>query len=95
MEAALAHGTELRATSATAMNATSSRSHAVLSVKLAFAGGGQSSLHLVDLAGKQSLAVVFWVRLLVAVVCTAALAHAACPQTAPECQRASWEAFIC
>lgn len=49
--AALAHGTEQRATSATAMNATSSRSHAVLSVRLAFADGGQSLLHLVDLAG--------------------------------------------
>ena len=55
VSAALAHGTELRATSATAMNATSSRSHAVLSVRLAFAGAGQSSLHLVDLAGKQIL----------------------------------------
>ena len=53
--AALAHGTEQRATSATAMNATSSRSHAVLSVKLAFAEGGQSSLHLVDLAGRSWL----------------------------------------
>ena len=53
--AALAHGTEQRATSATAMNATSSRSHAVLSVKLAFAEGGQSSLHLVDLAGGSCL----------------------------------------
>lgn len=49
--AALAHGTEQRATSATAMNAASSRSHAVLSVKLTFADGGQSLLHLVDLAG--------------------------------------------
>ena len=49
--AALAHGTEQRATSATAMNATSSRSHAVLSVRLAFADGGRSLLHLVDLAG--------------------------------------------
>ncbi|CAL5228511.1 g11661 [Coccomyxa viridis] len=53
--AALAHGTEQRATSATAMNATSSRSHAVLSVKLAFAEGGQSSLHLVDLAGSERI----------------------------------------
>ena len=49
---ALAHGTKQRATSATAMNATSSRSHAVLSVKLAFADGSQSLLHLVDLAGR-------------------------------------------
>ena len=48
---ALAHGTKQRATSATAMNATSSRSHAVLSVKLAFADGSYSLLHLVDLAG--------------------------------------------
>ena len=47
----LAHGTKQRATSATAMNATSSRSHAVLSVKLAFADSSQSLLHLVDLAG--------------------------------------------
>lgn len=51
---ALAHGTKQRATSATAMNATSSRSHAVLSVKLAFADGSQSLLHLVDLAGRCS-----------------------------------------
>ena len=53
---ALAHGTKQRATSATAMNATSSRSHAVLSVKLAFADGSQSLLHLVDLAGRCSAA---------------------------------------
>lgn len=48
---ALARGTEQRATSGTSMNATSSRSHAVLSVKLAFADGTHSLLHLVDLAG--------------------------------------------
>ena len=53
--AALAHGTEQRATSATAMNATSSRSHAVLSVKIAFTEGSQSSLHLIDLAGDSLL----------------------------------------
>lgn len=55
--AALAHGTEQRATSATAMNATSSRSHAVLSVKIAFTEGSQSSLHLVDLAGGSPVAI--------------------------------------
>ncbi len=65
--AALAHGTEQRATSATAMNATSSRSHAVLSVKLALGEGGQSSLHLVDLAGKHMCDVVISMRLLTTV----------------------------
>ena len=60
---ALAHGSKQRATSATAMNATSSRSHAVLSVKLAFADGSHSLLHLVDLAGMCSTAGIFQVNI--------------------------------
>ena len=52
--AALGDGSRQRATSATAMNAASSRSHAVLSVRVtpASANGSRASLlHLVDLAG--------------------------------------------
>ncbi len=52
MAAALADGSRQRATSATAMNAASSRSHAVLSVRVSAAGGAASLLHLVDLAGE-------------------------------------------
>lgn len=52
---ALDDGSAQRATSATAMNASSSRSHAVLSVRVspANAGGRASLLHLVDLAGEE------------------------------------------
>lgn len=51
--AALAQGSAARATGATAMNAASSRSHALLAVRLAPAqpGGAPTTLHLVDLAG--------------------------------------------
>lgn len=51
--AALVDGTAQRATSATAMNASSSRSHAILSVKVCpdNSTGVHSLLHLVDLAG--------------------------------------------
>ncbi len=50
---ALAQGQAARATGATAMNDASSRSHALLAVRLAPAapGGAATTLHLVDLAG--------------------------------------------
>ena len=53
--AALEDGSQQRATSATAMNASSSRSHAVLSVRVSPADGAgrPSLLHLVDLAGEE------------------------------------------
>ena len=50
--AALEDGARQRATSATAMNAASSRSHAVLSVRVGAPSGCASLLHLVDLAGE-------------------------------------------
>jgi hypothetical protein len=46
-----AEGSGNRATAATSLNAHSSRSHALLSVRLADAQGRTSVLHLVDLAG--------------------------------------------
>ncbi len=51
--AALAQGSAARVTGATAMNVASSRSHALLAVRLAPAqpGGAAATLHLVDLAG--------------------------------------------
>lgn len=51
MLAVLAEGSAARATAATSLNAHSSRSHALLSVRLTDAGGQASVLHLVDLAG--------------------------------------------
>lgn len=52
--AVLAHGSRQRSTAATAMNSSSSRSHAILSVKICAdpASGACSLLHLVDLAGR-------------------------------------------
>ncbi len=51
--AVLADGSRQRSTAATAMNSSSSRSHAILSVKICadVATGACSLLHLVDLAG--------------------------------------------
>lgn len=51
--AALAQGSAARVTGATAMNVASSRSHALLAVRLAPAQpeGAATTLHLVDLAG--------------------------------------------
>ena len=51
--AVLADGSRQRSTAATAMNSSSSRSHAILSVKICAdpATGACSLLHLVDLAG--------------------------------------------
>lgn len=46
-----AEGSKNRATAATSLNAHSSRSHALLSVRLTDAAGQSSVLHLVDLAG--------------------------------------------
>ena len=46
-----AEGSRNRATAATSMNAHSSRSHALLTVRLTDEGGQSSVLHLVDLAG--------------------------------------------
>ena len=56
--ATLAEGTAARATAATSLNAHSSRSHALLSVRLSDPGGGAppSVLHLVDLAGSERVA---------------------------------------
>ena len=55
-------GSRGRATAATALNASSSRSHALLSVRVSctHADGRtvESLLHLVDLAGKRWVAVV-------------------------------------
>lgn len=55
--AVLAEGTAGRATAATALNTHSSRSHALLSVRLADAAGAlpPSTLHLVDLAGGRTI----------------------------------------
>ncbi|KAK9840829.1 hypothetical protein WJX81_007551 [Elliptochloris bilobata] len=52
---ALEQGSAARATGATAMNAASLRSHALLAVRLAPAqpGGAATTLHLVDLAGSE------------------------------------------
>ena len=50
----LAEGSKNRATAATSLNAHSSRSHALLSVRLTGADGRSSVLHLVDLAGGQA-----------------------------------------
>lgn len=54
--AVLADGSRQRSTAATAMNSSSSRSHAILSVKICAdaATGACSLLHLVDLAGAHS-----------------------------------------
>lgn len=49
--AVLEEGSGARATAGTALNASSSRSHALLSVRLSEADGRCSMLHLVDLAG--------------------------------------------
>ncbi|KAK9902101.1 hypothetical protein WJX75_004452 [Coccomyxa subellipsoidea] len=53
--AVLADGSRQRSTAATAMNSSSSRSHAILSVKICAdaATGACSLLHLVDLAGSE------------------------------------------
>ena len=53
---ALAQGSAARATGTTAMNVASSRSHALLAVRLAPTqpGGAPTTLHMVDLAGVQS-----------------------------------------
>jgi len=60
VRAVLAEGGRGRATASTAMNAASSRSHALVSVRLQLPGapgspnaGGVSTLHLVDLAGSE------------------------------------------
>ena len=59
VDAALARGAAARATAATGMNATSSRSHAVLTLHLERVSGGplplttRAKLHLVDLAGSE------------------------------------------
>ncbi|PRW21080.1 kinesin KIFC3 isoform X3 isoform B [Chlorella sorokiniana] len=54
--AVLAEGSRNRATAATSMNAHSSRSHALLSVRLTDEDGQSSVLHLVDLAGSERIA---------------------------------------
>ncbi|KAL4420520.1 hypothetical protein ABPG75_010176 [Micractinium tetrahymenae] len=54
--AVLAEGSKNRATAATSLNAHSSRSHALLSVRLTDAAGQSSVLHLVDLAGSERIA---------------------------------------
>jgi hypothetical protein len=51
--AAAAEGSANRATAATSLNAHSSRSHMLLSVRLADGAGRASVLHLVDLAGEE------------------------------------------
>ncbi|EFN52668.1 hypothetical protein CHLNCDRAFT_26558, partial [Chlorella variabilis] len=51
----LAEGSKNRATAATSLNAHSSRSHALLSVRLTGADGRSSVLHLVDLAGSERI----------------------------------------
>lgn len=54
IQLALDHGTATRATSATALNSSSSRSHLLLLIKVAPPTGGMSSmLTLVDLAGSE------------------------------------------
>ena len=51
----LKHGCKLRATEATVRNSVSSRSHAVLDIRVSDqAGGATSSLSLVDLAGSEA-----------------------------------------
>ncbi|KAL4436364.1 hypothetical protein ABPG77_009926 [Micractinium sp. CCAP 211/92] len=54
--AVLSEGSKNRATAATSLNAHSSRSHALLSVRLTDAAGQSSVLHLVDLAGSERIA---------------------------------------
>ena len=56
VEAALGQAHGARATAATALNAASSRSHAIVSVRVAGVRDGvsvTSTLHLVDLAGSE------------------------------------------
>lgn len=53
--AALRSGALARATAATRMNASSSRSHAVFTVRARRAGGARPELHFVDLAGSERL----------------------------------------
>lgn len=57
VQAAMRDGSRNRATGATAMNAASSRSHAVMSVKLLVnhvdGRSGRSLIHLIDLAGSE------------------------------------------
>ncbi|PSC71702.1 kinesin KIFC3 isoform X4 isoform A [Micractinium conductrix] len=52
----LAEGSKNRATAATSLNAHSSRSHALLSVRLTDSAGQASVLHLIDLAGSERIA---------------------------------------
>ena len=54
--AALGDGSRQRATCATAINVASSRSHAVLSVRVCATAGRASLLHLIDLAGGSAVA---------------------------------------
>ncbi|KAI3430807.1 hypothetical protein D9Q98_009218 [Chlorella vulgaris] len=54
--AVLEEGTKNRSTASTILNAHSSRSHALLSVRLTDSAGRSSVLHLVDLAGSERIA---------------------------------------